>query len=405
MRLRRRTTLDSMVGAEAVQADERVTMTSPGDLLLVGVLLLVAEFEIWVAPIFQTGLPGPQAVLGALAAAAISPLAVRRRMPLGALTCTAAGMLAIGVVGAREQSAFPLLLALLIAIYSVAAHASAPRALLGGALVLVVGAVYSGLTWADGDSPVDVLVPYLFIVATWLAGREVWRLRVASVMAVERSRLIGQVRERDAQVAVADERTRIARELHDVVAHGISVMGVQAAAARATLSADQDDAREALLAVERLGRESLDEMHVMLGVLRGDAQPATLEPLPDLARLPELVDAARRGGLAVELIADGHPPRLAPGLSLSAYRIVQESLTNARKHGASAARVDLRHRPGFLDIVVQDDGPGPPPDLHPGHGLLGMRERVALHGGELRFGADPGGGFLVQASLPVGEPQ
>lgn len=379
-------------------------MTSPGDLLLAGALLLVAEFEIWVSPIFQTGLPGPQAALGTLAAATILPLAVRRRMPLGALTCTAIGMLAIGLVGAPEQSAFPLLLALLIAVYSAAAHASAPRALLGGVLVLVVGAAYSPLTWDDGDSPVDVLVPYLFIVAAWIVGREFWRQRAATAMADERSRLMSQFREREMQVAVSEERARIARELHDVVAHGISVMGVQAAAARATLSADQDDARDALLAVERLGRESLDEMHHMLGVLRGDAHP-TLEPLPDLARLPDLVDAARRGGLAVEVVADGHPPRLAPGLSVSAYRIVQESLTNARKHGASAARVDLRHRPGSLDIAVRDDGPGPPPDLRMGHGLLGMRERVALHGGELRFGAHPDGGFLVQAILPVGEPQ
>jgi signal transduction histidine kinase len=380
-------------------------MTSPGDLLLAGVLLLVAEFEIWVSPIFQTGLPGPQPALGALAVVAIAPLAVRRRLPLGALTCAAVGTLLIGVVGAPEQSAFPLLLALLIAVYSVAAYASASRALLGGALVLVVGAAYSALTWSGQDSPVDLLVPYLFIVAAWIVGREVWRLRLASAMADERSRLMAQVRERDTQMAVSEERTRIARELHDVVAHGISVMGVQAAAARATLIADQDDAREALLAIERLGRESLDEMHHMLGVLRGDAHPATLEPLPDLARLPELVDAARRGGLAVEVVADGHPPRLAPGLSLSAYRIVQESLTNARKHGARAARVDLRHRPGSLDIAVRDDGPGPPPNLHPGHGLLGMRERVALHGGELRFGAHPDGGFLVQARLPVAEPE
>src|SRR3970282_1991508 len=134
-------------------------------------------------------------------------------------------------------------------------------------------------------------------------------------------------------------------------------MGVQAAAARATLNTDQDDAWDALLAVERLGRESLDEMHHMLGVLRGDAHP-TLEPLPDLARLPDLVDAARRGGLAVEVVADGHPPRLAPGLSVSAYRIVQESLTNARKHGASAARVDLRHRPGSLDMPARAAGRG-----------------------------------------------
>lgn len=387
-----------------MQADERVTLTSPGDLLLAGVLLLITEFEIWVSPIFQTGLPGPQAALGVLAAATILPLAVRRRMPLGALACAASGMLAIGLVGAREQSAFPLLLALLIAVYSVAAHASASRAVLGGALVLVVGGVYSGVTWTEGDSPVDVLVPYLFIVAAWIVGREVWRQRLASAMADERSRLMTQVREREMQVAVNQERTHIARELHDVVAHGISVMGVQAAAARATLSADQDDAREALLAVERLGRESLDEMHQMLGVLRGDAQPAMLEPLPDLARLPELVEAARRGGLAVEVVSDGHPRRLAPGLSRSAYRIVQESLTNARKHGARVARVDLRHRPGSLEIAVRDDGPGPPPDLQPGHGLLGMRERAALHGGELRFGADPDGGFLVQATLPVGDP-
>jgi signal transduction histidine kinase len=380
-------------------------MSTPGDLLLAGVLLLITEFEIWISPIFQTGLPGPEAALGALALVAIAPLAVRRRLPLAALTCSAAGMLAIGVVGAAEQSAFPLLLALLIAVYSVAAHASAPRALFGGALVLVVGGVYSALTWVEGDSPVDVLVPYLFIVAAWIVGREVWRQRAASAMADERSRLMAQVRQRDMEMAVSEERTRIARELHDVVAHGISVMGVQAAAARATLSADQNQAREALLAVERLGRESLAEMHHMLGVLRGEADAATLEPAPNLGRLTELVDSARRGGLAVELVVDGHPGRAPAGLALSAYRIVQESLTNARKHGASAARVDLRHRPGFLDIAVRDDGPGPPAELRPGHGLLGMQERAALHGGELRFGAHPDGGFLVQATLPVGGPQ
>jgi signal transduction histidine kinase len=293
-------------------------------------------------------------------------------------------------------------LALLLAVYSVAAQGDARRAVLGGLLVVVGGIAYSWVAWTEGDTLVDVGVPFLFFAAAWAAGREVGHQRLRAAELASRTALLEHAREREAQLAVAEERARIARELHDVVAHGVGVMGVQAAAARRTLEPRQDSQREALLTVERIGREALAELQRMLGVLRSTGQAIERAPYPSLARLPELVGELRRASLAVELTVEGEVCALAPGLELSAYRIVQEALTNTRKYAPGAtARVTVRYKPASLELAVSDDGPGPAAGGSDGHGLVGMRERASLHGGELRAGPGPDGGFLVEARLPL----
>jgi signal transduction histidine kinase len=364
------------------------------DLLVAGTLLLLTQFEIWVSPIFQTGLPGPRMPLAVVGAMATLPLAWRRVLPLPVVLLVGTAMLGSGLIGDPEQSAFPLLLSLLVAVYSLAAYTRPPIALAGGGYVLIAGAAYSTLTLTGTDTVVDFVVPYMFLAAAWIAGREVGRHRA---LADVTARAAAQQRE----LAILGERTRIARELHDIVAHGVSAMGIQAAAARATLEPHQSAAREAMLSVEEVGRGSLTDLHHMLGALRGAADATGHAPTPSLARLNELIAEARAAGLRVEFDDHADGERLPGGIQLTAFRIVQESLTNARKHGARAATVTLRRTSDALEIEVADDGPGAPAGVTPGHGLAGMDERVALLGGEMRYGNQPAGGFVVAARLPV----
>jgi signal transduction histidine kinase len=213
-------------------------------------------------------------------------------------------------------------------------------------------------------------------------------------------------REREllAAQAVADERVRIARELHDVVAHNVSLMVVQAQAVGAV--ADDDAQRGALDQIAALGRQGLAEMHRMLGVLRaGEDDPeAELAPQPGVADVERLVEHARGAGLDVRLSVEGEPRSLPPGVDLSAYRIVQEALTNVVRHaGHASAAVTISYKPGGLELTVVDDGRGPSSNGNGGHGLVGMRERVALFGGELVAGRGPDGhGYAVRALLPFG---
>jgi signal transduction histidine kinase len=210
-------------------------------------------------------------------------------------------------------------------------------------------------------------------------------------------------RERDvaARQAVADERARIARELHDVVAHSVSVMVVQAQAGP-RLIADPEGARGAFRAIEQSGREALVELRRLLGVLRATG-PAADAPQPGLGSLQSLVDQVREAGLRVDLRVEGDPVQLPAGVDLSAYRIVQEALTNTIKHaGAAEAEVLVRYGAGALDLEIVDNGSGPAANGHQGHGLIGIRERVALFGGEMQAGARDGHGYAVRARLPYG---
>jgi signal transduction histidine kinase len=214
-------------------------------------------------------------------------------------------------------------------------------------------------------------------------------------------RLMRRERERTHRIAVAEERARIARELHDVVAHGVSVIAVQADAAEAALEHDPQRAAQPLRTIRGSAHDALGEMRRMLGVLREGDEGFEHGPQPGLAQLPELLEHAREGGVAIALEVEGEPRPLAPSLDLTAYRIVQEALTNVRKHAPGApTTVRLAWSPGGLGLTIRDAGPGPNGNAG-GHGLVGMQERVRIHGGRLHTGAPAGGGFEVVVELPL----
>jgi signal transduction histidine kinase len=225
-------------------------------------------------------------------------------------------------------------------------------------------------------------------------------------MTFNRRRRVIRDRELAAREAVTVGRAAIARELHDVVAHHMSVMVVQAGAARTVVDADPAAAAEALRQIEASGRTGLAEMRRLLEILKTSDGNVERTPQPGLEHLDELLEGMRATGLPVEAVVEGEPRRLPPGVDLSAYRIVQEALTNALRHaGGASARVLLRYGRHALEVEVIDDGHGPTENAGPtGHGLIGMRERVQLFGGELEAGPRPGGGFVVRARLPSDAP-
>lgn len=371
---------------------------------MVASLLLLSWFEIWVEPIFQTGMPGPKVPLTALAALVLLPLLMRRAAPLAVLAVMCLGFLGVGIVGAAEQSSFVLLLGLLIGTYSLAAYATPRDALLGAGLVVVTAIVLSAITF-EQQTLADAVVPVLFLAAAWVIGKEVHHQRQRGQELEKRAALLRRASRLEVHAAVVDERTRIARELHDVVAHAISVMGIQASAARCTLEPEQEAQRDALLEVERLGRSALEEMRRMLGVLRTEEGADWAHPLPDLALLPTLVKDARAGGVEVDVEETPAQLHILPrGVQLTAYRVVQEALTNVRKHAPGAAvRIIFACVPMGLEITIADDGSVVAAEPTAGNGLIGMRERVSMHGGTLYAGPGPDGGFLVRAWIPVTE--
>jgi signal transduction histidine kinase len=220
--------------------------------------------------------------------------------------------------------------------------------------------------------------------------------------AKERATRAEREREARARAAVADERARIARELHDVVGHSVSVMTVQASGVRRLLRPEQEREREALLIVERTGREALAEMRRMVGVLRRPEEAPALAPQPSLEHVDRLVEQTREAGLPVELRVEGEATELPAGVDLTAYRLVQEGLTNALKHArATRAEVVVNYGDSQIEVMVLDDGSGVGNGDGGGHGLVGMRERVSVYGGELDAGPRPGGGFRLRARLPL----
>jgi signal transduction histidine kinase len=254
----------------------------------------------------------------------------------------------------------------------------------------------------SGGAAFDEVVPGWFLLgAAWGVGYALRGRQLQASALADRADRVERERVAQAQAAVAAERARMARELHDVVAHSLSVMVVQAQAAERVLEGEQPSAREALAAIDSTGRQALVEMRRLVGILRDDRELA-LAPQPGLGQLDVLLEQVREAGLPVALAVEGEPRPLAPAVDLSAYRIVQEALTNALKHaGPARASVAVRYRAADVELEVTDDGHGPLDGHGGGHGLVGMRERVALYGGVLESGARNGRGFRVRARLPL----
>ena len=365
------------------------------DLALVALVLLVAAAGIAVWIITADPRPAAIAGLSALGVAQAVPLLWRRTHPVHVFAIVAA------TYGVYEPLSSPVQpVAVIIAIWSVGAYATrraaAATAVLGiGALVgwVAIHAAFIGKRTAAGD----IVTWAVVLVAAWALGLAVGTRRGYTSALEERARLLEERREAEAHAAVADERARIARELHDVVAHHVTSMVVQAGGARSVLDKDPDAAKQALHTIEDTGRRALNELRRLLGVVRADAE---LAPQP---RLDDIEALIAQTPIEVDVRVEGDARALSPGLDLSAYRIVQEALTNVVKHAGDArAHVTLRYTPDDVQIEVTDDGAGRTDTANgAGHGLVGMRERVAMFGGELHAGPRVGGGWTVRARLPI----
>lgn len=347
-------------------------------------------------PVATGSRPWLLAVLIGLSVLQTAPLAFRRRRPILVLAMVVAASVALSFFGRTPMEA----IALFIALYSVAAHTDRRTAIRAGSAALIV---LAGPLTLQGDiGPVEGIFELGFLALGWMLGAYLGELR-------GRAERVRREQESERRRAVAEEQARIARELHDVMAHSVSVMVVQAAAADDVFDTAPQRAREALRSIESTGRQALSEVRRVLDVLRS-SDGDELMPQPGLSRLEELIAEVRAAGLPVVLRVDGARPDLPASVDLSAYRIVQEGLTNTLKHGRGVTRatVVLRYRPGELCVEVSDDGTPSSTDgdaeARTGHGLIGMRERVAMYGGELVVGPSAGGGFEVRARLPL-EPE
>ena len=358
-------------------------------LLAVG-LVVAGELEVWLS--HDSG--GHRFVAAVVAVVVGGAVAVRRRYPL------LVGLLAQATLSAEfgissHIEVLSTSAAWVCDVYALAVWTTAREFAIGvAAVALVIVVPFAGIYKRPGSAAFfGVALLVAMLVARRVLGDRDRRLRLAE-------------RERDvaAREAVVAERARIARELHDVVAHSVSVMVVQAQAGPRLLSVPES-AGEAFRSIETTGREALVELRRLLGVLRGGEEQLATTPQPGLDRLDALVEQVRAAGLQVDLRVEGEPVQLPAGVDLSAYRIVQEALTNTLKHaGRAEAEVIIRFEPSALELEVLDNGSGPA--THPngsGHGLAGMRERVALYGGVLEAGSRKGHGFVVRARLPLGE--
>jgi signal transduction histidine kinase len=354
------------------------------------------------------GLPRGRFLLGwVLVLLHTLPLAARRRFPGAVLALCVASGLAIAVLDLPPEI---LGIAILVAVYSVAAYGSrwVPLAGLAGVEVALVA-----VQLTPGRTGVDTLVGNLGVVAAaWLLGHFAHNYRAYAARLEQRTTELERAREELARQAVTEERLRLARELHDVVAHAMSVIAVQSGVGAHVADTNPQEAAKALAAIGATSRAALEELRRLLGVLRQEDEPlGALAPVPGLADLDSLLAEVGKAGLAVKLQINGTRPPLPAGVDLSAYRIVQEALTNVVKHaGPAHAQVTIGYRDQEVTVEIIDDGPGAVTStsdgrVGTGHGLIGMRERVQVFGGDLQTGPRPGGGFRVAARLPFAADQ
>jgi signal transduction histidine kinase len=376
------------------------------DGVMAGVLAIVAVLGIWLT---QHQAPGhfrdPDAWAVLLALAATVPLAWRRQHPGLVLVMVAVAQLLYDIPGYPPGLALP---AWMLAIYSFAVHRVRGAHMWPVAVLLATVASHAVIAnYRNGA--VDVAGWLVPAAAAWIVGDLVRARRFDVRVLMQRARQLELEREAEAAAAVAAERARIARELHDIIAHALGVIVMQAGGAGRIVGRDPSAARDALAAIEATGRDAFTQMRTLVGVLRIDGSGG-LDPQPVLADLPKLVEASRGDRLSIELTVHGRPRDGNPAVELSAYRVVQEALTNCLKHAApTAVEVRLCWTPRDLQVEVVDTGPrsvsarpaGAAGPGSGGYGLVGMRERAAVFGGELAFGPIPAGGFRVWARFPL----
>jgi signal transduction histidine kinase len=372
------------------------------DLGVVGIATLATvEVAFRLAENKDQHLHGTTWLMAAWAALFVLPLLARRRFPFGAPVA----VFAIGVAGSLWNPTlatytFGNFLGVLAATFVFGLLFERERSPIGFGIALGAGAfvVYNNPGQDFGEV---AWVSFSFGLA-WLAGLAIGSQLKRTATALERAEMLELGREAEARAAVAEERARIARELHDIVGHSVSVMTVQASAVRRLLRDDQEREREALITVEETGRAALAEMRRLVGVLRRPEEAPALAPQPSLEHIDKLVAQTREAGLPTHLTVEGEASPLPAGIDLTAYRLVQEGLTNALKHArATHAEVHVRYADGSVELVVSDDGNGDGKGEGSGHGLTGMRERVAVVGGELAAGPRPNGGYELRARLPM----
>jgi signal transduction histidine kinase len=346
----------------------------------------------------------------AVAVALVIPVVFRRKYPTAAFaTATVVGGLQVLYTGRPS----PADLAVVVLLYTLAAYRPR-RTSVTGLIICLLGSVLAVARLVPSQIPLlDTIMVGSILFAgpaliAWVLGDSMRYRRGYYASLEDRAARLERERDAQAQIAAAAERARIARELHDVVAHNVSVMVVQADGASYALDTEPEKTRQALAAIAGTGRQALAEMRRLLGVLRSGDGATGLAPLPGIGQLGELLQQTRATGLTVAFTVEGVPGPLPDGVALAAYRIVQESLTNTRKHAgpAASAQVTLRYCEDALVLSITDDGRGAATSADgAGHGMTGMRERVALYGGTLQAGPRPGGGYQVTARLPMAAPR
>jgi signal transduction histidine kinase len=387
------------VDALASVLPRRAFSRPSSDVLLAVLVAALSELDVW-APLSFVGRQQHRPALSIVFLAGSLALVWRRRAPLAVLAFVyTSGSLLYLALGAPE--ALGTFLPPLVALYSVGRYSEARSLVLAGPLALIGTALHD-----LKDPQFRLSGPAIFfwalLAAAWPLGRA-FRQREGAVEALARqAEELKHGQEAEARAAVAAERARIARELHDVVGHGVSIVVLQLVATLGMLdTGDLTAARQRLLATERSSRQTLAEMRRLLGLLDED-EAVSLAPQPGLGELERLVAETRRAGVRVELVVSGERVELPAGLELAAYRVVQEALTNVIKHAQPAtAHVRLSYSPSELAVEVADDGSRPSRSHDGGRGIAGMRERVALYAGELTVGARTAGGFQVRARFPI----
>jgi signal transduction histidine kinase len=380
------------------------------DQAVAAAFLIASQVQIWTVGAYES--PGLVAVGAVVAAIAI---ALRRRAPVAATIVVAvysAGAFVAGFGGSHDDPSFPgasmvldpdvtLLPAVtvLFVSYDLASHSELPRAVAGAGILF---ALFTVLTIAEQVEFQELLVVLCGISCAWLIGRRIRRRRRGAEALAERAAALEAEQDEREEAAIAAERERIARELHDIVANALGVIVVQASAERRVLPSDAESADQALRTIEITGRQALGELRRVVEILRADDPAAEPVSLPSMENIRELVERMRNAGLRTELQVAGEPAALPPGIDLSAYRIVQEALTNALKHaGKATATVSIQYGDRALELEIVDDGRGAQNGAARGHGLVGMRERAELFGGEFEAGTRPEGGFSVRARFPL----